>query len=64
MKQVKKPNAVYKNGKKTAKTDMHTNNRCSVFQKSKRNGDPLAILLADEKAKVENHANQSRYYRR
>ena len=48
MKQVKKPNAVYKMGKRTAKSDMHSNNRNSVFQKSLQNMDPLSILMASE----------------
>lgn len=41
--------AVFKGGKKTAKTDSHKNNRRSVFGSS-RPGNPLDALLAEEAA--------------
>lgn len=47
MKQTKQRTAVFKNGKKTAKTDMHGNNRKSVFNNSSRPKNPLYYLLAD-----------------
>lgn len=50
MKQVKQKTAVFKNGKRTAKSDMHTNHRNSVFQKNVRTKDPLMILLMEERA--------------
>lgn len=47
MKHKKPVTAVFKNGKKTAKTDMHSNNRKSVFNSSSRPKNPLYYLLAD-----------------
>lgn len=48
MKHNKQPNAVYKNGKRTAKTDSHCNNRMSVFGGTMTNRDPLLALLEEE----------------
>lgn len=45
MKYQKPKTAVFKNGKKTAKTDMHSNNRKSVFNTSSRPKNPLFYLL-------------------
>lgn len=48
MKQVKSKTAVFKNGRKTAKSDSHTNNRQSVFGKKTISMNPLDALLANE----------------
>ncbi|WLV27436.1 hypothetical protein [Pseudomonas phage Teru] len=41
----KQRTAVYKGGRKTAKTDIHRNNRKSVFGSPRLGRNPLDILL-------------------
>lgn len=50
MKQVKSVTAVFKKGSKTAKSDMHSNNRNSVFGSRSISMNPLDALLMQEKA--------------
>lgn len=63
MKHKKNVTAVFKSGSKTAKTNMHGNNRMSVFGHKSISTNPLDALLQTEcvnqpkKPKVKRHAN-------
>lgn len=49
MKEPKRKGARYKMGAKTAKSDMHSNNRCSVFGSRSISMNPLDNLLFEER---------------
>ena len=52
MKQDKAVTAVFKKGSKTAKSDMHANNRNSVFGKKSISMNPLDMLIEEETLKL------------